>query len=78
MIEEVKRITGEGAELAVETSGNDQARIDLLRCTPYQATLVYVGIGGRATNLMLGPRSGRASDTGSNMFTTATITSWCA
>jgi threonine dehydrogenase-like Zn-dependent dehydrogenase len=71
MVDEVKRITGEGAEFAVETSGNDQARVDLLRCTPYQATLVYVGIGGRAANLMLGPGLGERLLTGSNMFTHA-------
>ncbi len=71
MIEEVKRLTGEGAEVAIETSGNDQARADLIKCTPYQATLVYVGIGGRAANVMLGPHLGERCLTGSNMFTHA-------
>jgi threonine dehydrogenase-like Zn-dependent dehydrogenase len=69
MIEEVKRLTREGAEVAIETSGNDQARADLLKCTPFQAYLVYVGIGGRAANVMLGPGLGERYVTGSNMFT---------
>lgn len=68
---EVRRITGEGAEVGVETSGNDQARADLLKTTPYHARLVYVGLGGRAQNVTLGPMLGERWVTGSNMFTSA-------
>lgn len=69
--EQVRAITGEGAEVAVETSGNDQARVDLLKTTPYHARLVYVGWGGRAENAMLGPMLGERWVTGSNMFTSS-------
>ncbi len=67
--EQVKGITGEGAEVAIETSGNDQARADLLKTTPYHARLVYVGWGGREKNVMIGPMLGERWVTGSNMFT---------
>jgi len=69
LVEEVKRITGEGAEVGIETSGNDQARVDLPKCTPYHARVVYVGWGGRAANAMFGPMLGERWITGSNMFT---------
>ncbi len=68
---EVKRITGEGAEVGIETSGNDQARVDLVKCTPYHARIVYVGWGGRAANATFGPMLGERWITGSNMFTHA-------
>lgn len=68
---EVKRITGEGADVGIETSGNDQARVDLVKCTPYRARIVYVGWGGRAANATFGPMLGERWITGSNMFTHA-------
>ncbi|MBC7237183.1 MAG: alcohol dehydrogenase catalytic domain-containing protein [Chloroflexi bacterium] len=67
----VVEITAGGAEVVVETSGNDQARVDVLRATPYHARLIYVGFGGRARNAMLGPHLGGRWVTGSNMFTAA-------
>lgn len=66
--DEVKRITGEGAEVGIETSGNDQARVDLVKTTPYNARLVYVGWGGNARNGIYGPMLGHRWITGSNMF----------
>ena len=69
--EKVGRITGDGAEAAIETSGDDQARVDLLRATPYHARIIYVGFGGRARNAILGPMLGGRWITGSNMFTGA-------
>ena len=71
MPERVKAITGEGAEVCIETSGNDGARVALLEATPYHARLIYVGFGGRAKNAMLGPQLGGRWVTGSNMFTGA-------
>ena len=44
--ETVMSITGDGAEVGIETSGNDQARVDLPKATPYHARIVYVGWGG--------------------------------
>lgn len=67
--EQVKDITGEGAEVVIETSGNDQARVDVVACTPYHARLVYVGWGGNARNAIYGPMLGERWITGSNMFT---------
>ena len=67
--EYVKSVTRDGAEIAVETSGNDQARIDIVAATPYHARLVYVGWGGKAANFSLGPSLGERRITGSNMFT---------
>jgi len=69
--EEVKKITGEGAEVAIETSGNDQARVDMPKATPYHARCIYVGWGGRAHNAIYGPMLGERWITGSNMFTSA-------
>lgn len=66
---EVKALTGGGAEVGIETSGNDQARVDLPRATPYHARVVYVGWGGRAENATFGPMLGERWITGSNMFT---------
>jgi threonine dehydrogenase-like Zn-dependent dehydrogenase len=71
MPKEVMRITGEGAEVAIETSGNDIARVTLLKATPYRARLVYVGWGGREHNAQIGPMLGERWVTGSNMFTLA-------
>lgn len=71
MPEEVKAITGQGAEVAIETSGNDQARVDLVRATPYHARIIYVGWGGRERNAIYGPMLGERWITGSNMFTGA-------
>jgi threonine dehydrogenase-like Zn-dependent dehydrogenase len=65
----VKSITLGGADIAVETSGNDQARVDIVPATPYHARLVYVGWGGKAANFSLGPSLGERCITGSNMFT---------
>jgi len=67
--EQVKAITGDGAEVVIETSGNDQARVDVVPCTPYHARLVYVGWGGNAKNAIYGPMLGERWITGSNMFT---------
>lgn len=67
--DEVKRITGEGAEVAVETSGNDHARVSIVDATPYHARILYVGWGGTAKNFALGPMLGERSLCGSNMFT---------
>jgi threonine dehydrogenase-like Zn-dependent dehydrogenase len=69
MPEEVKKLTGEGAEVVIETSGNDQARVDVIKATPYHARLVYVGWGGRAHNAQVGPMLGDRCIVGSNMFT---------
>jgi threonine dehydrogenase-like Zn-dependent dehydrogenase len=69
MPETVRDLTGDGAEVAIETSGNDQARIDLVPATPYHARLVYVGWGGTARNGIYGPMLGERWITGSNMFT---------
>ena len=71
MPDQVKAITDEGAEVAIETSGNDEARVTLVQATPYNARLVYVGYGGNAKNVMLGPNLGGRWITGSNMFTGA-------
>jgi threonine dehydrogenase-like Zn-dependent dehydrogenase len=67
--DEVKRITGEGAEVAVETSGNDAARVDVVAATPYHARVLYVGLGGTEKNFALGPALGERWISGSNMFT---------
>ncbi len=69
LADQVKAITGDGAEVVIETSGNDQARVDVVPCTPYHARLVYVGWGGNARNAMFGPMLGERWVTGSNMFT---------
>ena len=69
--DQVKSITGDGAEVAIETSGNDNARVDIVYATPYHARLVYVGWGGQAKNATLGPMLGERWVTGSNMFTGA-------
>ncbi|MBM3187614.1 MAG: zinc-binding dehydrogenase [Chloroflexi bacterium] len=69
MVEQVKAITGEGAEKAIETSGNDRARVDIVWATPYHARIVYVGYGGEAKNFMLSPNLGDRWIVGSNMFT---------
>jgi propanol-preferring alcohol dehydrogenase len=71
MPEEVKQITGQGAEVAIETSGNDRARAELLEATQYSAKLLYVGIGGREKIVGLGPQLGDRWISGSNMFTGA-------
>ena len=67
--EYVKDFAPEGAEIAVETSGDDQARVDIVAATKYHARLVYVGWGGKAANFSLGPSLGERRITGSNMFT---------
>ncbi len=67
--DQIKAITGGGAEVAIETSGNDQARVDIIPATPYHARLVYVGWGGQARNAQVGPMLGERWITGSNMFT---------
>ena len=67
----VREITGGGAEVGIETSGNDQARVTLPHATPYHARIVYVGWGGRANNAIYGPMLGERWITGSNMFTAA-------
>jgi threonine dehydrogenase-like Zn-dependent dehydrogenase len=67
----VREITGGGAEVAIETSGNDAARVVLLGATPYHARIVYVGWGGTAKNATLGPMLGERWITGSNLFTPA-------
>jgi threonine dehydrogenase-like Zn-dependent dehydrogenase len=69
LAQQIKAITGEGAEVAIETSGNDNARVDIIFATPYHARLVYVGWGGQARNAMVGPMLGERWVTGSNMFT---------
>lgn len=69
LAEQVKAIAAKGAEVVIETSGNDQARVDVVPCTPYHARLVYVGWGGNAKNATLGPMLGERWITGSNMFT---------
>jgi propanol-preferring alcohol dehydrogenase len=69
MPEKVKAITGGGAEVGIETSGNDEARVALVRATPYHARVIYVGWGGRAKNATFGPMLGGRWITGSNMFT---------
>jgi threonine dehydrogenase-like Zn-dependent dehydrogenase len=66
---QVRALTGEGAEVVIETSGNDAARVDVLYATPYHARLIYVGWGGQAKNATLGPMLGERWVTGSNMFT---------
>jgi propanol-preferring alcohol dehydrogenase len=68
-VEEVKRITGDGAEVAVETSGNDQARVNIVGATPFHARILYVGLGGKERNFALGPSLGERRLSGSNMFT---------
>jgi threonine dehydrogenase-like Zn-dependent dehydrogenase len=69
MPERVKGITGGGAEVGIETSGNDEARVTLVKATPYRARIIYVGWGGRAQNATFGPMLGERWITGSNMFT---------
>lgn len=69
--EAVKYITSGGAEVAIETSGNDQARMTLPQATPYHARCIYVGWGGQAHNGIYGPMLGERWITGSNMFTSA-------
>jgi propanol-preferring alcohol dehydrogenase len=69
MPETVLEITGSGAEVGIETSGSDQARVELVKATPYHARIVYVGWGGRARNATFGPMLGERWLTGSNMFT---------
>lgn len=69
LAEQVQTIDDQGADVVIETSGHDQARIDVLPCTPYHARLVYVGWGGNARNATLGPMLGERWVTGSNMFT---------
>jgi threonine dehydrogenase-like Zn-dependent dehydrogenase len=69
MPEAVKEITGGGAEVGIETSGNDEARVALPKATPYHARVVYVGWGGDAKNATFGPMLGERWITGSNMFT---------
>jgi len=71
MPEKVKEITGGGAEVVIETSGNDRARVDVIKATPYRARLVYVGWGGRENNAIVGPMLGERWITGSNLFTDA-------
>ncbi len=68
MPQAVKAITGEGAEVVIETSGNDRARKEVIQATPYNARIVYVGYGGSAENVMLSPNLGGRWITGSNMF----------
>ena len=65
----VKSVAPDGAKAALETSGNDQARVDIVFATQYHARLVYVGWGGKAANFALGPSLGERWITGSNMFT---------
>ena len=67
--DQVKATYGEGAEVCIETSGNDEARVALLPATPYHARIIFVGYGGRAANAMLSPGLGGRWLTGSNMFT---------
>mgnify|MGYP005841710443 CR=1 FL=1 len=69
MVQQVKKITGEGAEKVIETSGNDTARVEVVQATPYHARIVYVGYGGQAHNAMLSPNLGDRWLVGSNMFT---------
>ncbi|MCD6519599.1 MAG: alcohol dehydrogenase catalytic domain-containing protein [Anaerolineae bacterium] len=71
LAEKVKQIVKEGVEVAIETSGNDQARADILQATNYHSRLVYVGFGGQTQNIMLSPLLGDRMITGSNMFTGA-------
>ena len=52
MPKKVQEITGGGAEVGIETSGNDGARVALVKATPYHARIIYVGWGGRAQNAM--------------------------
>jgi threonine dehydrogenase-like Zn-dependent dehydrogenase len=65
----VEGMFGEGVDKAVETSGNDQARIDIIPATKFHARLVYVGAGGKAKNAELGPSLGERCISGSNIFT---------
>lgn len=67
----VEDLIGEAVDKAVETSGNDQARIDIIPATDYHARIVYVGYGGRAKNAELGPSLGERNISGSNIFTGA-------
>ena len=69
--EEAHAVSGTGVEVAIETSGSDQARIDVIDAAAYQARIVYVGIGGKEKNVMLGPMLGERWLTGSNIFTAA-------
>jgi len=61
--------TAGGAEVVIETSGNDVARAQVIDATTYHARLIYVGFGGQAKNVMLGHQLGGRWITGSNMFT---------
>jgi len=69
LAQKVKEITAEGAEIVIETSGNDDARIEVVDSTSYHARIVYVGFGGKARNAILGPMLGDRRLMGSNMFT---------
>lgn len=69
MPKKVKEIIDGGAEVGVETSGNDVARVTLPQATPYHARIIYVGWGGNAKNATFGPMLGGRWITGSNMFT---------
>ena len=68
----VHRITGDGAEVAIETSGNDQARVDALESASLAGSrVVYVGIGGTAKNITLSQALRLRWLTGSSMFTSS-------
>jgi threonine dehydrogenase-like Zn-dependent dehydrogenase len=68
----VEGFLGEGADKAVETSGNDQARAEIIPATHFHGRLVYVGVGGKEKNVELGPSSlGERWISGSNIFTGA-------
>lgn len=51
----VEDLFGEGVDKAVETSGADEARADIIPATHFHGRLVYVGAGGSAKNVELGP-----------------------
>ena len=67
---QIQGLTGEGAEVAIETSGNDQARVDALESASLAGSrVIYVGIGGKAKNVTLSNALRARWVTGSSMFT---------